>query len=401
VTNLLVAQSGGCTAVINSSLVGVVDEALAQGSVQEVYGARFGIRGALDASFVDLGRQSRATLDKVRRTPSAALGSARYRLSDAECARALDTLAAHGIGIFLFIGGNDSADTAHRLGTLAAERGQDLRVVAVPKTIDNDLPDTDHCPGYGSAARFLAQGVADGGRDAEAMRHWDPVKIVEVMGRDAGWLAAATTLGARDERDAPHLVYVPERPFSLDAFLADVAATHARLGYCVAVVSETVRDVDGRPVGGLDASTAVDAFGHPVIAGTAAALCGAIGAELGLKARFDKPGTMQRMSMALVSEPDWEEAYMAGRAAVRAATEGRSGVMVMLQRDSGEPYRCTTGFTPVERVANRQRLLPSEFLHPTRPWVTDAFLAYARPLIGGPLLEYGRFDDPVASRAGA
>jgi 6-phosphofructokinase 1 len=393
VTRLLVAQSGGCTAVINGSLIGVVDEALAQEGIDAVYGARFGIRGVLDEDFVDLGRQSRATLDRVRRTPSAALGSARYKLSDEECATVLDILARHHIGLFLLIGGNDSADTAHRLGRLAAQRGCDLRVVAIPKTIDNDLPETDHCPGYGSAARFLAQCTVDGGRDAEAIRHWDPIKVVEVMGRNAGWLAAATALGSRDERDAPHLIYVPERPFNLASFLEDVRAVHARLGYCVAVVAETVRDAQGRPVGGLDATAAVDAFGHPVIAGTAAALCSAIGAELGLKARFDKPGTMQRMSMALASETDLQEAYEVGRAGVRAVVAGESGVMITLQRVADEPYRCTTGFTPVERVANTQRLLPPEYLHPTRPWVTDAFLAYARPLLGGPLLEYGRLED--------
>lgn len=392
-TRLLVAQSGGCTAVINSSLVGVVDEALSQKSIQAIYGARFGIRGVLTASFIDLGRQSRATLEQVRRTPSAALGSARYRLSDDECEQALRTLACHGIGIFLVIGGNDSADTAHRLGQLAARSGQDLRVIAVPKTIDNDLPETDHCPGYGSAARFLAQCTVDGGRDAEAIRHWDPVKIVEVMGRNAGWLAAATALGAREERDAPHLIYAPERPFEMAAFLAAVAETQRRLGYCVAVVAETARDAQGHPVGGLDPTAARDAFGHPVIAGTAATLCAAIGAELGLKARFDKPGTLQRMSMALVSETDWREAYAVGRAGVRAAVAGHSGMMVTLERVPDGPYACTTGLTPVERVANTQRLLPEEFLHPTRPWVTDAFLSYARPLLGGPLLEYGRLDD--------
>src|SRR5689334_13913341 len=329
-TRLLVAQSGGCTAVINSSLVGVVDEALEHEEISGVWGARFGIRGVLGEDFVDLGCQSRATLDRVRRTPSAALGSARYKLSDDDCATVLDILDRQGIGVFLLIGGNDSADSAHRLGRLAAQSGRDLRVVAVPKTIDNDLPETDHCPGYGSAARFLAQCIVDGGRDAEAIRHWDPVKVVEVMGRDAGWLAAATALGVRDERDAPHLIYVPERPFDLAQFLEDVRETHARLGFCVAVVAETVRDAQGRPVGGLDATAAVDAFGHPVIAGTAAALCSAVGAELGLKARFDKPGTMQRMSMALASETDLQEAYEVGRAGVRAAVAGESGVMVTL-----------------------------------------------------------------------
>jgi 6-phosphofructokinase 1 len=225
------------------------------------------------------------------------------------------------------------------------------------------------------------------------MRHWDPVKIVEVMGRNAGWLAAATALGASEERDAPHLIYVPERPFDLHGFLGDVHHTYQRLGYCVAVVTETVRDAQGRPLGGIDKAAPVDAFGHPVIAGAAAALCRAVEAELGLKARFDKPGTMQRMSMALISQTDWQEAYEVGRAAVRAAAAGHSGVMVTLQRIAGSPYRCTTGLVPVERVANVQRLLPAEYLHPTRPWVSDAFFAYARPLLGGPLPEYGRLEE--------
>jgi len=392
VTRLLVAQSGGCTAVINSSLVGVVDAALEEPRIDAIYGARFGIRGVLTHDYVDLGLQSRATLERVRRTPSAALGSARYKLSDEECLLVLDHLACRDIRYFLIIGGNDSADTAHRLHRAAAERGQALCVVAVPKTIDNDLPETDHCPGFGSAARFLAQCTADGGRDAEAMRHWDPVKVVEVMGRNAGWLAAATALGVREERDAPHLIYVPERPFDLQAFLEDVKEVHARLGYCVAVVAETVRDAQGRPVGLLDGPAQVDAFGHPVIAGTAAALCGIIGGELGLKARFDKPGTMQRMSLALASETDLQEAYEAGRAGVRAALAGHSGSMVTLERVSDEPYRCVMGLAPVERIANVQRLLPAEFLHPSRPWITDAFLSYARPLLGGPLLEYGRLE---------
>lgn len=392
VTRMLVAQSGGCTAVINSSLVGVVDEALRQPRVSAIYGSRFGIRGVLGDDLVDLTRQSRATLDRVRFTPSAALGSARFKLDDADCETALEVLRRRGVDIVVMIGGNDSADTAHRLGLAAAARGQTLTVVAVPKTIDNDLPETDHCPGYGSAARFLAQCTRDGGRDAEAMRHWDPVKVVEVMGRNAGWLAAATALGARDERDAPHLIYVPERPFELERFLSDVRDTHHRVGYCVAVVSETVRDARGLPVGGLNEAAPVDAFGHPVIAGTAATLCAAIGAELGLKARFDKPGTMQRMSMALASPTDLQDAYDVGTAAVRAAVAGHGGVMVTLERLSDDPYRCVTGLAPVERVANVQRVLPSAFLHPARAWVTDAFLDYARPLLGGPLLDYGRLE---------
>src|ERR671931_272965 len=202
-TRLLVAQSGGCTAVINSSLVGVVDAARTQDGLEAVYGARFGIRGVLGDDLVDLGRQSQATLARVRRTPSAALGSARYKLSDDECAQALDALARRRIGIFVLIGGNDSADTALRLGRLAAERGQDLRVVAVPKTIDNDLPQTDHCPGFGSAARFLAQGTVDAGRGGGArrappdLRPGAPLRSAHVSGRRAPHLSAARLLRRR------------------------------------------------------------------------------------------------------------------------------------------------------------------------------------------------------------
>jgi 6-phosphofructokinase 1 len=272
---------------------------------------------------------------------------------------------------------------------VAAQRAYELTVTCVPKTIDNDLAGMDHCPGYGSAARFLAQATADAGRDTEAMRLWDPIKIVEVMGRNAGWLAAATSLaGEGDDGSAPHLIYVPERPLAPERFLADVERVYRAVGHAVIVVAETVRDEQGQPFG--QPRAAADAFGHPQLAGTAAALCGLIGEGLGLKARFDKPGTIQRMSMVCASPVDVAEAELAGREAVRLALEGPGGRMVALDRAAGEEYRLALSSVPLEQVANAQRTLPDGYLNATGNGATAAFRAYARPLLGGPLLPYTR-----------
>ncbi|HWE62407.1 MAG TPA: diphosphate--fructose-6-phosphate 1-phosphotransferase, partial [Chloroflexota bacterium] len=277
---LLVAQSGGCTAAINASLAGVVQQALAGAPIGPILGARFGVEGILQRRFLDLRAQEAGVWETIRRTPSAALGSGRRRLDAAEREQALDTLIELDVRYLLHIGGNDSADTALGLHEAARGRGYDLRVVAVPKTIDNDLPGTDHCPGYGSAARFLAQTTQDAGLDTEAMRDSDPLKIIEVMGRDAGWLAAATTLGKREERDAPHVVCVPELPLAIDAFIGAMEDAYRRFGHAVAVVAETVRDSEGRPLGRLNEVQSADAFGHPVIAGAAQALSTMVGRAL-------------------------------------------------------------------------------------------------------------------------
>jgi 6-phosphofructokinase 1 len=291
---------------------------------------------------------------------------------------------------FLYIGGNDSADTALGLHHAALARGYDLRVVAVPKTIDNDLPETDHCPGYGSAARYLAQSTQDAGLDTEAMRLSDPIKLIEVMGRDAGWLVAASVLGKQNERQAPHIVCVPERPLDVDAFIGEVEATYIRFGYAVAVVAETVRDNHGQAIGGVNDMMGVDAFGHPTIQGTAASLTGMVGRALRVKARFDKPGTLQRMSGAHLSPVDIDEAFSAGATAVRLALEGRSGCMVGFRRRPGAAYACEMVEIDLDKVANRHRVLPPEFLGDNPFAVAPAFTRYALPLIGPELLPYGR-----------
>ncbi len=390
--NLVVGQSGGPTAVVNSSLAGVVLEALEHDAIEEIYGMVHGVEGLLREDLIDLGRQSAATIANLRATPSAALGSCRYRLRDADYEMLLGVLAAHDIRYFVYIGGNDSADTTWRLGRLAAEQGYELRVMGVPKTIDNDLVETDHCPGYGSVARWLAVAVRDAGLDTEAIGVVDAVKIVETMGRNTGWIAAATAL-ARDRADAaPHLIYLPERPFVRDRFLADVERAYKRLGHAVITVCEGLKDERGEYLAASDRAVDVDRFGHKQLGGAAAVLCDIVTEGLGIKTRWDKPGTIQRVSMLAASPVDLEEAYQVGRDAVRHAVEGRDGAMVTLVRESSEPYRWTTGLAPLERVANAEREVPDEFIAPEGNDVTEAFLAYARPLIGPPLMPYARLE---------
>jgi len=382
---------------MNSSLVGVIQEALQHPEIDGVYGAVHGIEGVLKEELIDLTREPADNLQRLRYTPAAALGSGRYRLRPGDLELLLEVLKAHNIRYFLYIGGNDSADTTHRLAQAAVAANYELSAIAVPKTIDNDLPLTDHSPGYGSIARFIALAVRDAGRDTEAMRHREPVKIVEVMGRDAGWVAAAAALGKHEEADAPQLIYVPERPLVLERFLNDVEETYRRVGFAVAVVPETIRDENGQPLGQIPLSMGelADAFGHPRLAGAADFLCHEVTRQLGLRARWDKPGTIQRMSIACSSPVDLAEAYEVGRAAVRYALQRETDQMVTLQRDGGLEYHSTTGLVPLAEVANAEKKLPPEYIESSRPFVTDAFREYALPLIGAPLPEYGRLSGPV------
>jgi len=386
---LLVAQSGGPTPVMNASLAGVVEQASRSG-ISRVLGARFGIQGVLQGDLIHLEDQPTSIWSAIRHTPSAALGSCRRKLSAEDRRSALEVLIELNVRYFLYIGGNDSADTALALDQTAKQVGYDLKVISIPKTIDNDLPGTDHCPGYGSAARFIAQCTQDAGLDTEAMRLSDPIKLIEVMGRDAGWLVAAATLGKLDEGHAPHLICVPERHLDVDAFLGAIESAYRRFGFVVAVVAETIRDLAGMPLGSANEVLAADAFGHPNLGGAAATLTALIGRELGVKARFDKPGTIQRMSMALASAVDLDEAYAAGCQAVIYALEGQSGCMVGFTRPEGSPYRCEMKPVDLRLVANQQKILPPTFLESGPFSIGAAFQAYALPLIGAPINPYPR-----------
>jgi 6-phosphofructokinase 1 len=386
---LLVGQSGGPTAAINSSLLGVIEAALGEPSIASVYGMVDGIEGLLEGKIVDLAQEAPGTLRALRRTPAAALGSCRYKLKPDDPDRVLAQLRALGVSCLAYIGGNDSSDTAHRLATRAQEVGQPLRVIVVPKTIDNDLPITDHCPGYGSIARYVAISLLDAGRDTEAMHRVDPVKIVEVMGRNAGWVVAASALGRRDEADPPHLLYPPEHPFDVDAFLSDVEQVYQRVGHVVAVISETIRTPDGRFVGEAEREV-TDSFGHRRLVEPARRLVELVEERLGLRARYDRPGTLQRMSSMHLSEVDLDEAYQAGRYAVQALLAGHSDQMVTLLRAPGPDYRCDYGLAPLAEIANREKLLPPDFLPTAEALPSPAFRSYAEPLIGGPLPEHAR-----------
>jgi 6-phosphofructokinase len=391
---LLVGQAGGATSVINASLTGVIDEARVQ-SVEAIWGMRRGAEGALAGEYVDLSHISPDQLEVLSRTPGAALGSSRHRLSDDEAEQILQFCRANDVRYFLYIGGNDSADTVHRLACLALTSGYELAAIAVPKTIDNDLPVTDHCPGYGSIARYVAVATMDSAKDTESMPTMYPVKIIEVMGRDAGWVAASASLGKLEEEDAPHLIYVPERPPSRQRFLRDIERVHGDFGRVVAVVTETLRDDNGHPFADPELSGEFDAFGHSLLRGTASAMCRLVQAELGLRSRYDKPGSLQRMSSLYTSSVDLAEAEEVGRAAVRRAVHGESDQMVTLVRDTDMPYRSHTGAAPLSDVANRQRLLPDEFLAVDMPATTEAFRRYALPLLGPHALpEYARLQAP-------
>jgi 6-phosphofructokinase len=385
---LVVGQSGGPTPVINASLAGVIGEAQQNVCFTGIYGLVHGIEGALKEELIDLGGETAASLDLLAQTPASALGSCRHKLTPDDYDRILTVFRAHNVRHFVYIGGNDSMDTCHRISELALQAGYEMQVMGVPKTVDNDLALTDHCPGYGSAARFLALATRDAGRDLEAMVTFDDVTILEAMGRNAGWLTAASALGKTAENEAPHLVYVPELPFDERRFLDDLADIHRRLGRVFVVVSEGIRDADGQFIGQHKVRGGGDAFGHVVHAlttGVASYLSDLVREELDLQARLLRPGLIGRAMSSCVAETDRSEARQAGREAAAHLAAGRSGFMVTLERVSDDPYACELGLAPLADVANAEKLLPREFMDEAGNMVTRAFEAYALPLIDGPL----------------
>jgi ATP-dependent phosphofructokinase / diphosphate-dependent phosphofructokinase len=383
----LVAQSGGPTAVINASACGVIQEARRAG-IRHVYGANDGILGVLQEDLFDISAETAETIEGLRWTPAAAIGSCRHKLGSLEkdgekYQRVLEVFRAHDIRYFFYIGGNDSMDTAAKVNRLAAEQGYELRVMGVPKTIDNDLPITDHCPGYGSVAKYVATATMEAGRDTEAMHTFDAVTILEVMGRDTGWIAAAAGLARRSEVDAPHLIYVPEIPFTRSDFLADVEGVLGKRKGAFIVVGEGLKGPDGRPIKVDEGEFAADAFGHLQMGGVAGYLTKLVEKELRVKARYNKPGTCQRNASHVASATDRDEAYECGQAAVRRAVAGESGSMVTLVRNSDGPYRCTTGVVGLEEIANRVKPLPRTFMDERGTGVTAPFRTYATPLVKG------------------
>ncbi len=379
---ILVAQGGGPTAVINQSLVGVVLEARRHQGIQRVYGAHHGVRGIVNEDFVDLTQETTHNLELVAGTPAAALGSTRDKPDLAYCQEMFKVLQAHEIEVFFNIGGNDSSDTIRIVSEEAAKAGYPLRCVHIPKTIDNDLVLNDHTPGFPSAARFVAQAFAGANLDNAAL---PGVYLGVVMGRHAGFLTAASALGKKFPDDGPHLIYVPERVFEIDKFLADVKATYERYGRCVIAVSEGIHDAAGQPILAMLAKDMErDAHGNVQLSGSGALadlLCEEIKNKLGLKrVRGDTLGYMQRSFLGCVSDVDQREAREVGEKAVQYAMWGSRNGSVAIKRTGF--YSVDYELLPLTAVAGKTRTMEDEFIAASGTDVTDAFRLYLRPLLG-------------------
>ena len=372
--NMLVAHGGGPTPVINSSLLGAVREAKKHPEIETIYGARFGAEGILAGDLIDLGAVPDEKLGLLARTPASAIGSCRRKLTDADYPAVLECFKKFNIRYFFYNGGNDSMDTCNKVYNLAVESGYDLRVIGIPKTIDNDLAVTDHCPGFGSAAKYAAASALEIAQDAAAL----PIHVVvmEMMGRNAGWITAASALFT-DLMPCEHLVYLPETDFNKDEFLAAVKEKWAKGRGLLVTVSEGIHYAGGAPVAD---SGIVDGFGHKVPGGAAQTLSDMIMNETGIKSRSEKPGLLGRTSVALMSEIDRGEAELAGATAVKSAVEGQTGYMVGFKTERTPEYKSETILVPLAEVANAEKTFPLEWITPGG--VTDEFRAYCLPLIG-------------------
>jgi 6-phosphofructokinase len=392
VGNLLVAQSGGPTAVINSSIAGVISEAGRYECIEEIYGGMNGVYGILQENLIDIGEENTKSIQALKHTPGAALGTCRYKINfkknpeqaEKDMNRLFEIIKAHNIRYFFYAGGNDSQDTTNKVHLEAAKRGYDIRAIGVPKTIDNDLPHTDHTPGYGSVIKYNATTVMEVGADLRSQATDEgSCCIIEVMGRAAGWIAAGTVLAKEQENDPPHIILLPEIPFNETKFLVKAMDTVSKNGYCNVVVGEGLKDTEGNEIGAD--KTKLDAFGHPVLAGAAERLAEIVEPALNLKTRTVKLGYAQRAAAHYASQTDVDEAFACGEAAVRAAIEGQSGFMVKLVRESDEPYKWTTGLQPLEDIANQEALIPREWINEDGWLPNEKLEKYARPLIQGEL----------------
>ena len=391
--NIVVGQSGGPTAVINSSVAGVYAAAKKLG-VKKIYGMVHGIQGFLQDNLIDLGEylDDETGIELLKRTPSAFLGSCRFKMPKIEghedvYEKVFEIMEKHDIECLFYAGGNDSMDTVKMLSDYAAAHNKPQRFMGVPKTIDNDLPVTDHCPGYGSAAKYIATSMKEIIRDNESFGVEKPtVCIVEIMGRHAGWLTAAAALSRGDDCSGPDAIYLPEVTFDMDKFMEKVKYLAATKSSVVIAVSEGVALADGRFVCELgNASDFVDAFGHKQLSGCAATLANKVAAETGLKTRAVEFSTLQRAATHLASLTDINEAFQVGFDAVMAAEEGKTGMMITLNRNGDDPYQCGTSAYDIHAIANVERPVPAEWITEDGCDVNEGYINYARPLIMGEL----------------
>ncbi len=382
--NAVVGQSGGPTGVINASLVGVIEEAKKHPEIRKLYGAVHAVSGIVKDEFVDLKKLSAEQLDKVAGSPSSALGSSRDKPDEVYCAKILEVLEKRNIGYFFYIGGNDSANTCHIINTMAQKSGYELRAFHIPKTVDNDLLVTDHCPGYGTAARYVSCALIGDDIDNRAL---PGIKIDVIMGRHAGFLTAAAVLGKQRDDDGPHLLYFPESPFSMDKFLADVEGVYKKLGRCVVAVSEGVCDTDGVLwAEELAKEKETDAHGNVQLSGTGALadfLAGKVKGRIGIKrVRADTFGYLQRSFAGLQSPVDVKEARQCGKMAVKFAMKENHGSVAIERTGSGKKYAVKYFRTELSNVAGGSKAMPAEFINAEGNGVTEAFIEYAKPLTG-------------------
>src|ERR1051325_7589448 len=388
--NLLVAQSGGSTAVINASVAGVIQQAGRHECIEEIYGGLNGIYGILNEDIIDLQEETNKAIEGLKYTPAAALGTCRYKIDfknkPEQAARDMERLfqvfQAHNIRYFFYAGGNDSQDTAHKIHEEAIKRGWEMRVIGIPKKIDNDLPPTDHCPGYGSVFKYNGVTVMEIAIDVGGMfTEGGACCIIEVMGRSAGWIAAGSVLAKRNPDDAPHIVLLPEIPLNEEAFLQRVREVVDRLKSCVVVVGEGLKNKGGEEVA-ADKSR-LDAFGHPVLSGAAEHLAELVSDKLKLKSRSVKLGYAQRAAAHLASATDVLEASACGEEAVKAAVDGQSGFMVKIVRVQNSPYKWSLALQPLGDIANVEHVVPRDWISEDGFLPNEKFIEYARPLIEG------------------
>ena len=381
------AQSGGVTAVINATACAVLQTARKHGDrIGKMYAGRNGIIGALTEDMIDTSRETDEAIAALRHTPGGAFGSARYKLKGldenrAEYERLIEVFKAHDIGYFFYNGGGDSMDTAHKVSQLGSQLGFPVTCVGIPKTVDNDLPVTDTCPGFGSVAKYVAVSTLEAALDVASMAKTSTkVFVLEVMGRHAGWIAAAGGLAGKDPGSAPHIILFPEVPFDQPRFLARVRESVDRYEYCVVVVSEGLRHPDGRFVAEAGGR---DAFGHAQLGGVASNVAGLIKAELGLKYHYALADYLQRSARHIASAVDVEQAYAVGQKAVELALDGHTAIMTTIVRESDSPYRWSIGQAPLEQVANQEKMMPREFIAEDGFGITEACRRYLEPLIVG------------------
>ena len=399
--NAFYAQSGGVTAVINASACGVIEAAGASKAIGTVYAGKNGILGALNEELIDTSKESAATIRQLRHTPSGAFGSCRYKLkgideSRTEYERLIEVFKAHNIGHFFYNGGGDSQDTTHKLSQFSAEVGYPINCIGIPKTIDNDLPLTDNCPGFGSVAKYVAISTKEAALDIASMcESSTKVFILEVMGRNAGWIAAAGGLAVQQEGDAPHMIIFPEIPFEREKFLQRVDKTVKKHGYCVIVASEGAQDAAGQYLSG---SSSTDAFGHIQLGGVAPTLAEMIKRKFGYKYHWAMADYLQRSARHIASKTDVDQAYALGEAAVKLSLAGKTAVMPTIVRGKGKKYSWTVGEAPVAKVANIEKMLPRNFISRDGWSITDAARNYLAPLIVGE--DYPPYKDgiPVYAR---